>query len=239
LSTLRSSEFRDSRTRGHLRDHRLRDINSFVINLIFSLFLRVLHVPFPTFPSNISPRISRKQRFPARVRHCGYPRDFLICPARVDTLPPSPIRLSTWAPLDENWASRNSTCSPLSIFLFRFRDARDKPKPSQVSLSLSRSLPVPLLDPSKEIGVNPLPGSFPLVVPIFRTHFFSHWKLRHLCRFRDYFCRSVLSGETPQGEGRASRSQKRATRSASVTGGAQPAQWATALLAFQNGIYRK
>lgn len=55
----------------------------------------------------------------------------------------------------------------------------------------------------------------------FRTHFFSHWRLHHLCRFRDYFCRFVLSGHPVEGQGQtnatlaifASESEKEKPRS--------------------------
>lgn len=39
----------------------------------------------------------------------------------------------------------------------------------------------------------------------FRTRFFSHWRLHHLCRFRDYFCRFVLSGHPIERQGRGER----------------------------------
>lgn len=45
----------------------------------------------------------------------------------------------------------------------------------------------------------------------FRTHFFSHWKLRHLCHFRDYFCRFVFAG-TPRRERKTGERDARENR---------------------------
>lgn len=109
------------------------------------------------------------------------------------------------APL-ENWPS-HILPALLSSFLFRFPDTRDKLQVyirifSPLSLSLSHlfSLSIFLFFSvlRKRQGLTRyLNWGFPsrrIFRSKFRTHFFSHWKLHHLCRFRDYFCRFVLSG---------------------------------------------
>lgn len=130
---------------------------------------------------------------------------------------------------------------PFYTLLFRFPDMRDKLLQVYIQVLLSFSLFLKQTDSTRYLG-----RGFPsrrVFRSKFRTRFFSHWRLHHLCRFRDYFCRFVLSGHPVERRGQDERDvgeNRELERDGEATiAREKPIQWGTALLAFQNGIYRK
>lgn len=176
-------------------------------------------------------------------------RDFLICSTGVQQPTPSSYPMLHGTSLD-------GTTRKLGAFYLLVSPSSSSEFPIYVinpnrhrytSLILfALSLPASLSAPRSAerdrgypwIGISP---SWRVFCSKSRAEFFSHWKLRHLCRFRDYFCWSVLSMWHPVGkkDGRKNRASGSEREEPPPEEPAQPTQWETALLAFQNGIYRK